>query len=215
MTATVRPVDELQEDPLTLKMFAALDHGAPSLPAALPMGLEVIAAAGVWGDYGSVVTLWRDDDDDQTLTNGVYLLARTPDGRWQAPGSRPGSGLPEWVLDRPDGPLPGRKASDLVSLGAQLACVAGRWIAELTVMAGRAVTTVEVCYDGDTITVAVPASGLVTLPAVIRSAADGAEFRGFDDAGRLRAVLRYWPLDEDDRKAGWPNASLWGQEELR
>lgn len=199
-----------------MSMFTALDHGAPPLPAALPIGLEVIAAAGVWGGYGSVVTLWRDDDDeDHALTSGVHLLTRSPYGRWQAPGSRSGSGMPEWVLDRPDGPLPGREAGDLVSLGAQLAYVAGRWVAELTVMASRAVTTVEVSYGGDTITVAVPASGLVTLPGAIRSAADSATFQGFDDAGRLRAVLHYWPLDEDDRKAGWPDASLWAQEELR
>jgi hypothetical protein len=193
-------------------MFAALDHGPPALPAVLPVGDEVIAAAGVWGDYGSVVTLHRaDEDEDQPLVDGVYLLTRSLDGRWQAPDSCSGSGMPEWVLDRPAGPLPGPQASDLVSVGAQVANVAGRWVAELTMMASRSVTTVEVRYGGDAITVAVPGSGLLTLPGVIRRAADAAEFRGFDASGGLRAVQRYWPLDEHDREAGWPDASLWGK----
>ena len=108
---TVAFVDDLHAS-LTLDMFAALDCGAPPLPASLPTGLEVIAAAGVWGQYGSIVTLRR-DDEDQSLTNSVYLLARSRQGRWQAPESGSGSGMPEWVLDRPDGSLPGRQTKIL------------------------------------------------------------------------------------------------------
>ena len=65
-----------------------------------------------------------------------------------------------------------------MSLGTQVAYVAGRWIAELTVMASRDISTVKVRYGGDAISVAVPASGLVTLPGVIRSPADAAESEG-------------------------------------
>lgn len=54
--------------------------------------------------------------------------------------------MPEWVLDHPEGPLPGSRDSDLVNLGAQMANVGGCWLAELTVMASRAVTTIEVRY---------------------------------------------------------------------
>ncbi|MCW2643380.1 MAG: hypothetical protein JWP76_5686 [Dactylosporangium sp.] len=150
------------------------------------------------------------------LLDDVYLLERSPDGQWSAPDSSSGSGMPEWVLDRPDGHLPDTRDSDLVNLGAQMANVGGRWLTELTVTASRAVTTIEVRYGSDEISVHVPASGLVTLPGVVRLPDDVAEFRvpssefrGFDDAGTLRAVERYWPLDESDRRMGWPDESLW------
>jgi hypothetical protein len=134
-------------------VFAALKHGAPDLPAVVPAGTAVIAAASAWGSYGSVVVLRRDEEEDDALLDDVYLLACSADGRWQAPDSSAGSGMPEWVLDRPSGPLPDWRGSELVSLGAQLAHVAGHWVAELTVMASRAVATVEVRYGGDTIAV--------------------------------------------------------------
>jgi hypothetical protein len=86
----VSVVDDVHES-LTSDMFAALDSGTPALSPSLPTGLEVIAAAGVWGEYGSIVTLWC-DDEDQLLTNSVYLLARSQDGRWQAPDRSAGVG---------------------------------------------------------------------------------------------------------------------------
>jgi hypothetical protein len=55
----------------------------------------------------------------------------------------------------------------------------------------------------------VPASGLVTLPGVIRSVDDVAEFRGYDAAGRLCAVQHYQPLTDVDRRLGWPDDTLW------
>jgi hypothetical protein len=187
-------------------MFAALDHGAPPMPAVLPMGLEVIAAAGVWGEYGSVVTMWRDDDDeDQTLTSG-RSPARANFGR-----SLAGAGQLLRFRHARVGPRPDRRSAAGPrgerpgELGRPACvCVAGRWIAELKVMASRAVTTVEVRYGSDTITVAVPASGLVTLPGVIRSVANSAEFSGFDDAGRLglSCVSGHWtrtPAKQDGR----------------
>ncbi|WP_436534689.1 hypothetical protein [Actinoplanes sp. HUAS TT8] len=198
-------MSDLDEDPLVVRMIAALDGGVAALPAVLPPGVEVVAAAGVWGDFGSVVVLRRDDDEDQGLLDDVYLLARSPEGHWLPPDSSSGSGMPEWVLDRAHGPRPG----DLTNLGAQIAHVAGQWVVELTVMASRAVSRVEVRYGDETITVAVPAGGLVTLPGVVRSVSAVAEFRGFDEAGRLVAVERYQPLTESDRDAGFPDPSLW------
>jgi hypothetical protein len=50
-------------------------------------------------------------------------------------------------------PLPDWRGSELVSLGGQVAMVAGRWVADLTVMASVLVTTIEVTYAGDTIRV--------------------------------------------------------------
>jgi hypothetical protein len=193
------------------RIVAALEHGPPRPPRVLPPGREHIVAAGAWGSYGSVVALCRDDEDEDEdwLVNNVYLLARSPDGRWAAPGGSSGSGVPAWVLDRPWVPLPDWHRSHLVTLGAQMACVDGRWVAELTVMATWAVVTLEVRYGGDTITVPVPAGGLVTLPGVVRSVDDAAEFRGFDEAGKLRAVEYYRPLTDLDRKHGWPDGSLW------
>lgn len=184
-------------------LFAALDDGVADPPA----GDTGIVAAGVWGRYGSVVAVRRDDDGG--LLDDVYLLERSDDGRWKAPGSSSGSGLPEWVLDRPAAPLPDWRDGDLVVLGWQVAWLGGEWVAELTVMATRAVSSVEVRYGGESITVPVSPSGLVTLPGVIRSVTDVAEFRGYDDAGELRAVLHYRPLTEEDRKLGWPDDSLW------
>lgn len=128
-------------DPASL--FAALQPDARDFALALSPEDWVIAAAGTWGRYGSVVALWRDRAEAGTLLNEVYLLERRPDGQWSAPGSSAGSSMPEWVLDRCDGPLPNSRDSELVSLGAQMASVGGRWLAELTVMASRAVTTVE------------------------------------------------------------------------
>jgi len=63
-------------------------------------------------------------------------------------------------------------------------------------------------YGGDSITVPVPASGLVTLPGLVRSVDDVAEFRGLDEAGHVRAVEYYRPLTEFDRKCEWPARSL-------
>ncbi|MFF5081053.1 hypothetical protein ACFY36_28720 [Actinoplanes sp. NPDC000266] len=191
------------------RLFDALQNGAPDLSPALSPHDVVVAAAGTWGRYGSVVVLRRDWEEDNALLDDVYLLERLPDGQWSAPDSSSGSGMPEWVLDRPDGPLPDTRESHLVNLGAQMAKVGGCWLAELTVMASRAVTNVEVRYGGDEIAVSVPRSGLVTLPGVVRSPDDIAEFRAFDDAGRLRAVERYLPLGESDRRMGWPDESLW------
>lgn len=182
------------------ELFAALEHGAPPLPTMLPVGAEVIAAAGVWGDFGSVVVLRRDEHD---LLDDVYLLTRSPDGRWQAPDGSSGSGMPEWLLDRPDGPLPGPRPSDVMNVGAQVAWVAGHTVAELTVLVSRAVRTVEVEFGGAVITVPTPACGLITLPAVVRSISDFAEFKAFDDAGRLLAVELYRPLTENDIESGW------------
>ena len=203
-----QPHDEL-DLPEPARLFAALQHGAPDLPPVLSPRDIVVAAAGTWGRYGSVVVLRRDWEEDNALLDDVYLLERLGDGQWSAPDGSSGSGMPEWVLDRPDGPLPGTRDSHLVNLGAQMAKVGGCWLTELTVMASRAVTTVEVRYGGDEISVPVPPSGLVTLPAVVRSSDDHAEFRGFDDAGNLRAVERYWPLTGHDRRMGWPDASFW------
>jgi hypothetical protein len=205
-------VHEPHEEPGLLepaRLFAALQHGAPDLPPVLPPRDVVVAAAGTWGRYGSVVALRRDWEEDNALLDDVYLVERSSDGQWSAPDGSSGSGMPEWVLDRPDGPLPDTRDSHLVNLGAQMANVGGCWLAELTVMASRAVTTVEVRYGGDEIAVPVPPSGLVTLPGVVRSPEDVAEFRGFDDAGNLQAVERYLPLGQFDRRMGWPDESLW------
>lgn len=190
-------------------LFAALQHGVADLPLALSPGDVVVAAAGTWGRYGSVIVLRRDGEEDNALLDDVYLLERSPDGQWSPPDGSSGSGLPEWVLDRPDGPLPDTRGGHLVNLGAQMANVGGCWLAELTVMASRAVSTANVRYGGDEISVPVPVSGLVTLPGVVRSPDDVAEFRGFDDAGNLRAVERYRPLTEFDRRVGWPDDSVW------
>jgi hypothetical protein len=185
------------DEPLSGRLLAAVEHGAPRLPPVMPRGVEHIAAAGTWGPYGSVVTVWRDEDEDW-LVNDVYLVTRSGDGRWLAPDSTAGSGVPDWVLDRPWQPLPDWRRNHLVNLGCQIASVADRWVAELTVMASWAVVTLEVRYGGATTTVPVPPGGLVTLPGVIRSVDDVAEFRGFDEHGDLRAELYYGPLDEDD-----------------
>ena len=195
------------DSPDERRLIAALEHGAPGPARVVPPGREHILAAGAWGSYGSVVVVWR-DDEDEWLVNDVYLLGRSPGGRWRAPDSSSGSGLPVWVLDRPWQPLPDWRRSHLVNLGAQLASVAGRWVAELTVMATWAVVTLEVRYGGDSITVPVPASGLVTLPGLVRSVDDVAEFRGLDEAGHVRAVEYYRPLSEFDRKCEWPARSL-------
>ncbi len=208
----MRSVSEPLDDPYPLadaRLFDALRHGAPDLPPVVSSHDVVIAAAGVWGRYGSVVVLSRDQEEDNTLLDEVYLLERSPGGEWLSPGGSSGSGMPEWVLDRPDGPLPGPRGSDLMNLGAQLAQVGGEWLAELTVMASRAVTTLEVRYGGAEISLPVPPSGLVSLPGVVRSPDDVAEFRGFDDAGSLRAVEHYRPLTDLDRKEGWPDESVW------
>lgn len=197
------------EGPDERELFAALEHGAPRVPRELPSGRVHVAAAGAWGSYGSVVVLWRDDEDEDWLVDDVYLLARSPDGRWRAPGSSSGSGVPAWVLDRPWVPLPDWHRSHLVTLCAQMAFVDGRWVAELTVMATWAVVTLEVRYGGDSITVPVPAGGLVTLPGLVRSVDDAAEFRGFDEAGNLRAVEYYRPLTDFDRRCGWPAGEIW------
>jgi hypothetical protein len=164
---TVGLVDDPHDEPglhEPARLFAALRHGAPDLPPEVAPRDVVIAAAGVWGRYGSVVVLRRDWEEDNALLDDVYLLARTPAGQWLAPGSSSGSVMPEWVLARPDEPLPEWSGSDLVNLGAELAYVDGRWLAGLTVMASRPVTTVEVRYGTDEISVPVPPSGLVTLP---------------------------------------------------
>ena len=131
------------------------------------------------------------------------------DGQWLAPDSCSGSGLPEWVLGRRDSPLPDSHGGDLMSVGAQMACVGGNWLAELTVVASRAVSTIEIRYGGQEITVPVPSRGLVTLPGLVRSPDDVVEFRGFDEAGEPRSVACYLPLTESDRKMGWPAQSLW------
>ncbi|WP_432986990.1 hypothetical protein [Dactylosporangium sp. CA-233914] len=191
------------------RLFAALQHGAADLPPVVSPRDVVIAAAGTWGRYGSLVVLRRDWAEDNALLDDVYLLERSPAGQWSAPNGSSGSGMPEWVLDRPAGPLPDSRGSDLMNLGAQMANVGGRWLAELTVMASRAITAIEVRYGDDEISVPVPPSGLVTLPGLVRSPDDVAEFRGYDDAGSLRAVERYWPLTEHDRRTGWPGESLW------
>jgi hypothetical protein len=117
--------------------------------------------------------------------------------------------MPEWVLSRPSEPLPDWRGSDLVVLGGQLAHVAAHWVADLTVMATGRVATVEVRYAGDILRIAVQASGLVTVPGVVRSVSNVAEFRGFNETGELVAVERYPPLTDCDRRSGWPDASLW------
>nr|WP_221375231.1 hypothetical protein [Actinoplanes polyasparticus] len=191
------------------QLFGALDRGAPDLPLVVPSGGVVIAAAGVWGRYGSVVALRRDGQDGDALLSDVHLVERSVDGQWLAPDSCSGSGLPEWVLRRHDGPLPDSHSSDLTNLGAQMAHVGGSWLAELTVVASRAISTVEIRYGGEEITAPVPPGGLVTLPGLVRSPDDVAEFRGFDDTGEPRSVAYYSPLTESDRKVGWPAESLW------
>ncbi|MCM4076547.1 hypothetical protein [Paractinoplanes hotanensis] len=96
-----------------------------------------------------------------------------------------------------------------MNLGAQMADVGGNWLVELTVVASRAVSTVEIRYGGQEITVPVPPGGLVTVPGLVRSPDDVAEFRGFDGAGEPRSVAYYLPLTESDREMGWPAESLW------
>ncbi|WP_179855296.1 hypothetical protein [Paractinoplanes atraurantiacus] len=192
-----------------MDLSAALDHGVPPLPATLPVGRKVIAAAGVWGDYGAVVVLSRDDEEDHDLLDDVYLLGRAADGSWQHPYGSSGSVMPEEVLRRPASPPPGWRGEHLLDLSAQLSIVGGRWLTELTVLATTEVTTVEVTYGGESITVPVPPSGLITLPGLIRSVDDVARFRGFDDSGALRGMRSYLPLTESDRRHGWPTESFW------
>ncbi|MEV0902940.1 hypothetical protein [Actinoplanes sp. NPDC049802] len=178
-----------------------LERGVTALPSRIGPGERVLAAVGRWNDLTAAIVLYRDPGDGDLLDD-VYLYR-------DAPHSSSGSGLPEWVLDRPAGPLPDWRGRHLVSLGAQLAGVDGRWVAELTVMATRAVTTVEVRYGGAAITVAVPESGLVSLPGLVRSPDDTAEFRGFGPDGGLLSTVHYRPLTESDRAAGWPSPDLW------
>ncbi|MCM4076546.1 hypothetical protein [Paractinoplanes hotanensis] len=63
------------------QLFGALDRGAPDLPLVVPSRGVVIAAAGVWGRYGSVVALRRDGQDSDALLSDVYLVERSLDGQ--------------------------------------------------------------------------------------------------------------------------------------
>ncbi|WP_405139838.1 hypothetical protein OG589_24260 [Sphaerisporangium sp. NBC_01403] len=189
-------------------MFDALDHGAPPLPVTLPPGSAAIAAAGRWGRYGSVVVLFRGDEDGE-LYDDTYLLARSTSGHWQYPPSSSGGGMPDWVMHRPEKPLPTWRGSDLVDLSCQLTSSGTEWVTHLTLMATRRIATVRVRFAGEVLDVPVPAGGLVTVPHAIRHVDDIAEFRGFDGSGELIAVTHYRPLTDSDRKAEWPDASLW------
>ncbi|MBG0831136.1 hypothetical protein HS041_25580 [Planomonospora sp. ID67723] len=194
------------------RMFDALDHGAPPLPAVIPPGSAAIAAAGQWGRYGSVVVLFREGDGE--LYDDTYLMARSTDGRWQSPGVCGGGGMPEWVLNRPAEPLPTWRGNDLVDLSAQLAQPGknAEVLTELTVMATKRVATVQVSYAGDVIDLPVPTCGLVTVPHAVHHANDVAEFRGFGGSGDLIAVTHYQPLAGWDHEYfGWPDASLWAE----
>ncbi|MBG0832112.1 hypothetical protein HS041_30875 [Planomonospora sp. ID67723] len=190
------------------EMFDALDHGTPPLPAVLPAGSAAIAAVGQWGRYGSLTVVLRDPEDGE-LYSDVYLLTRSAAGQWQYPSGSSGGGMPEWVLHRPDAPLPDWHGNNLVNLSSQLARPDTEWVTELTVMATRRIAAVQVHYADDVIDLSVPASGLVTVPHAIRHVDDRAEFRGFDDSGELIAVAHYQPLTDDDRRCNWPDASVW------
>ncbi|WP_433366650.1 hypothetical protein [Streptosporangium sp. CA-115845] len=190
------------------EVFDALDHGAPPLPTVLPPGSAAIAAAGQWGRYGSLIVVFRDPEDSE-LYDDVSLPTRSAAGQWEYPFAASGGGMPEWVLHRPDAPLPDWHGSDLVSLSGQLARPDTEWVANLTVMATRRVAAVQVHYADDVIDLPVPASGLVTVPHAIRHVDDRAKFRGFDDSGELIAVTHYQPLTDDDRRYNWPDASSW------
>ncbi|MEU4420820.1 hypothetical protein AB0F81_09345 [Actinoplanes sp. NPDC024001] len=60
---------------------AALEHGVPALPASVPVG------TGLWGDFGSVVVLRHDEEDDHDLVDDVYRPLTESDrrDRWPAP----------------------------------------------------------------------------------------------------------------------------------
>ncbi|GIH75119.1 hypothetical protein [Planobispora longispora] len=191
------------------EVSAALDHGPPPLPATLPPGSAAIAAAGRWGRYGSIVVLFRDHEDSE-LYDDTYLVVRSPAGQWQyPPPTSGGGGMPEWVLHRPEEPLPDWRGNHLVDLSARLDKPDTEWVTDLTVMATRRVATVQVRYAGEVVDVPVPAGGLVTVPHAIRHVDDSAEFRGFDTSGALIAVTHYRPLTDADRRSKWPDPELW------
>nr|BFE85229.1 hypothetical protein GCM10020093_078300 [Planobispora longispora] len=117
--------------------------------------------------------------------------------------------MPEWVLHRPEEPLPDWRGNHLVDLSARLDKPDTEWVTDLTVMATRRVATVQVRYAGEVVDVPVPAGGLVTVPHAIRHVDDSAEFRGFDTSGALIAVTHYRPLTDADRRSKWPDPELW------
>ncbi|MEV0595958.1 hypothetical protein [Nonomuraea cavernae] len=125
------------------------------------------------------------------------------------PPTSGGGGMPEWVLHRPEEPLPGWHGNHLIDLSARLDKPDTAWVTDLTVMATRRVATVQVRYAGEVINLSVPPGGLVTVPHAIRHVHDSAEFRGFDASGGLIAVTQYRPLTDDDRMRKWPDPSLW------
>ena len=204
-------VPEPDEDEITALIVRAVEDGVTAASSGpVPPGVAVVLAAGVSGRYACVVVVRRDPDEVAVLLNDAWFLSRDTAGRW-VPLAAVGTAYHDWVLTRPDvgAEYPDWHGSELVLLGGQWAVKAGDWLTELTVMASRAVTAVVITYAGQEFQLAVPANGVLTVPAMVGAVDDVACFRGYDQDGRIVAEVEYQPIDHEDvrQRSAWLDLS--------
>ncbi|MBF5082700.1 hypothetical protein [Quadrisphaera sp. INWT6] len=116
--------------------------------------------------------------------------------------------MPEWVLHRPEGAFEPWHGEHLWVLTGQLAFVGGHsWCGDVTVMASKAVTSVEFVHGEEHRRLPVPASGLLSVARPVRNWRDEVLVRALDHNGSPLGSETYPFLTDSDH--GWPDPSLW------
>ncbi len=175
-------------------LVRALEHGVGTESFAVTADNELIVAAGVWGAYGSVVSVSNDEDEPGCIEFDVYALRADEHGRWIPPGGAGGGSLPQSFLRRPDHGDPDWQGAEIVSFGGQPAWFGDDTVVDVSVMASRQVATVEIRYREREVTVVVPESGLVTVPVEVVSQTDLVRLRARAHDGVVLDDLSLPPL---------------------
>jgi hypothetical protein len=147
-----------------LRLLEAMNSGVGDEIFPLRRSVELIVASGSWGEYGAILVLRLDDDNERVLQHDSYVVERGVGGDWQCPQVGSGSALPTSLWGRASPGRPDWQGAEMAFIGSEFRVIDGVLVASLSLLFSRAVASARIRHGEDALTLTVPGSGYVTVP---------------------------------------------------
>lgn len=154
------------------RLLEAVISGVGDVAFPLRQSVELIVASGIWGEYGAILVLRLDDEDERFMLFDSYVIESDANGKWVCPQSCSGSSLPIAMLERVAHGLPDWQGAEMVFIGSAFRVIEGVPVASISLVFSRAVDSARIRHGEDVLTLTVPDSGFVTVPVKVLSGDD-------------------------------------------